>query len=281
MSIMRGSIAGILTCLGLTSLLSTAAPARAETIVIGGTGGALGTMQVMANAYRVGNRSDSIHILPSIGSGGGIKAVASRKIDLGLISRPLEKKEKRPGIREIPYGTSALVFVTHAHTDISNVSMGHVLDIYSGTVRQWPSGTPIRLILRPLSDGDLPVLLRALPGFEIIYKKVLTVPGIPILYTDQENAKMIERTSGVIGFTSLPLALSEKYKIKVLSFNGVRADPTTIADKSYPLVKTFRFIVGKQPGGAVAKFLDFVFSADGADILKKTGHLPLRRSQVN
>ncbi|MEX2450487.1 MAG: substrate-binding domain-containing protein [Rhodospirillales bacterium] len=269
-----------LLCLGLCWAAAPAA-GLAETLVLGGAGGALGTMHMMADAYSARHRGVEIKILASLGSGGGIKAVLSDALDLGLASRSLKSKERQAGAREIPYGQSAVVFVTPARTKIVDVTTDQILDIFSRTIRHWHDGTPIRPILRPLSDSNTRILARQVSGFDRVYRNILMAAGIPILYTEQKNAHMIETTPGAIGFTSLAQALSEKHPLNVLSYNGTTAAPKTIADRSYPLSKTFRFIVRNKPEPPVVQFFDFVFSAEGSAILRQTGHAPLQRSAGN
>ena len=266
-----------LLCLSF-STFAIAAPSQAKEIVLGGTGGALATMQILGDAYTKVKKNESIKVLPSLGSRGGIRAVNAGAIDLGLSSRPLKKNEPTPGTRAIPYADSALVFVTPARTTDKNITTKQVLNIYQGNKRQWRDGTPIRLILRPQSDGDTQYLIKLLSGFNGAYKKALKIPGLPIAYTDQDTIAKIESTEGGFGVTSLSLVYAKQEDLKVFSFNGITPNPRTIADRSYPFIKTFYFIIPSKPTPTSAGFVDFVFSAQGADILEKLGHHPRRRA---
>ena len=56
------------------SCLAAGAPAKAQTLNIGGTGAALGSIRVIADAFEEANPGVKINISKSIGSGGGLKA---------------------------------------------------------------------------------------------------------------------------------------------------------------------------------------------------------------
>ena len=77
----------LLSALSISSLLAE------ESLRIGGTGAALGTINLLANAYSEINPDTSVEVLPSLGSGGGIKALIGGRIDIALSTRPASKEE--------------------------------------------------------------------------------------------------------------------------------------------------------------------------------------------
>ena len=72
-----------LTALAFFAGSSTAA-AQAQELKVGGTGAALGTMQLLVQAYAKADPDARITVLPSMGSGGGIKALLGGAIQIGL-----------------------------------------------------------------------------------------------------------------------------------------------------------------------------------------------------
>lgn len=92
--------------------MTLAASAQAYEIKIGGTGAALGTMQVLAQAYAESQPNAKITVLPSMGSGGGIKAVLAGAIEIGLSSRPLSEAEAKAGAVAVELGRTPFVFAT-------------------------------------------------------------------------------------------------------------------------------------------------------------------------
>src|SRR3989338_2515671 len=66
-------------------------------IRIGGSGGALGAMKIIAAAFKKTHPRADVVVLPSLGSGGGIKAAIAGSLDVGLSSRPLKDTERAQG----------------------------------------------------------------------------------------------------------------------------------------------------------------------------------------
>src|SRR5258708_1091963 len=66
------------------------AAAATEEIRIGGTGNALGPMHVLGQAFAKANPGVTVTVLPSLGSGGGIKAAANGAVQIAVSSRTLK-----------------------------------------------------------------------------------------------------------------------------------------------------------------------------------------------
>ena len=78
-------------------------PTHAEVLTIAGTGADLETIRVLADAFERANANVNVDVLPSLGSGGGVRAVLAGAIDLGLTSRSLKKNERKTKARETSY----------------------------------------------------------------------------------------------------------------------------------------------------------------------------------
>ena len=62
-------------CLSLGAALLLPGAAHAESLRLGGTGSALGTMKLLAEGYRKLDPSFVLEIVPNLGSSGGIAAL--------------------------------------------------------------------------------------------------------------------------------------------------------------------------------------------------------------
>ena len=82
---------------GAALVMTVAASAQTQELRISGTGAGLGTMQVLAQAYVKTAPGTKLVVLPSMGSGGGIKAVLAGAIQIGVSSRPLSDTETKAG----------------------------------------------------------------------------------------------------------------------------------------------------------------------------------------
>jgi phosphate transport system substrate-binding protein len=87
-------------------------------------------------------------------------------------------------------------------------------------------------------------------------------------------ADAIEKIPGAFGTTTLALVLSEKRAIKVLAVGEVAPSAKTLADGTYPFVKSFFLVTREHPSRAVREFVAFVRSPAGARILLQCGSIP-------
>lgn len=244
----------------------------AETVRVGGTGSGLGTLAQLAEAYRQVEPAFRMDIEPSLGSSGGIKAVLANSIDLAVSSRPLRADEVAVGAVAREYGRSAFVMATRTGA-IGSLSTAQMVELYSGRVRTWPDGTPVRLVLRPRTDNDTALLGAFSPAVKDALAIAMAQEGMIVALTDQDAVNAIERLPGGMGPTTMALLRSEHRVARALTIDGVEPSLENVASGRYPHVKTFYFILRGEGTPAVRRFLEFVFSAAGQAVLVDTGHV--------
>ena len=151
-----------------------------------------------------------------------------------------------------------------------------MVKIYSGSLKQWPDGSIIRLIIRQPGDDNT----KQIKALSSELKKAVEIAekryGLLFASTDQETVNKIEQTPGSFGVTSLALLLSEKRDIHALTLDGVEPTIQSIASGKYPIVKRFYFILPLLRSAEVEAFLQFVSSDNGATILKQNGNYPIQ-----
>ena len=247
--------------------------AAAETITVGGTGAAMGTMQALAAEFAKAQPAHSVVVVPHLGSSGGIKALAAGAIDMAAIARPLRLDESAQGLVSVAYGKTPLVLATNTKAAGTFASVAELADIYAGRRAAWAEGSPIRLVMRPQTDSDTQLLEAFSPEVKRAVATALARPGMIVAATDQEAADFIERTPGAIGTTTLALVRTEKRNVLILPLGGVAPSTRTVADGSYPYVKEMLLARRKSPeAAAVTRFFEFVASPQGRRILAETGH---------
>ena len=265
---------GSTTCriLASAALLLAMAHASAETITVGGTGAALGTMRALAVEFAKVTPGASVVVVPNLGSSGGLKALAAGAIDMAAIARPLNQVESAQGIVAMAYGKNPFVIATSMKGAGTVRTLAELADMYAGRRTAWEGGEPIRLVLRPRLDTDTVLLESFSPELKLAMPAALARPGMIVASTDQETAETIEKTPGAIGPSSLALIRTEARQVRVLPLNGITPSARTVADGSYPYFKAM-FLARKGAGTpAVALFFDFVASPRGRQILVDTGH---------
>ncbi|MCH8138308.1 MAG: substrate-binding domain-containing protein [Proteobacteria bacterium] len=245
----------------------------AATLKIGGTGAALGTMRVLADAFMQSRPNISIEIPSSLGSSGGIQAVGAGALDIGLSSRPLKNKERKAGLKQTTFARSPFMFVTsNGHADPS-LTLTELVAIYSGDQAYWSDGARIRLVLRPETDTDTTILESSIDGMGTALAKARETPGVPVAYTDQDAMEMAERIPGALTTATLTSILTEHRSLMPISIDGVAPTVDNLANGSYRMSKTLYFVTGPKVSSIALDFIRFVQSAAGASILSDTGNL--------
>lgn len=261
-------------CIAFIALLPASSPAQ-ETIRIGGTGSALGTMKALARAFEMSHPAVTVIVMPSIGSSGAIRAVSKDSLQIGVSGRPLKGDELGLGLSVMEYARTPFVPVVHKGVALSDITTREIVKIYSGETRTWPNGERIRLIMRPASDVDTALLKEISPEMSKAVDAALSREGMLVGLTDQQNAEMLEETPGAFGFSTLALLVTDKPRLKTLSFDGAQPKAHALANGSYPFLKKFFFVTKGVPAAAVRSFIDFVLSSEGRRLLEQTGNVPV------
>jgi len=244
-----------------------------STLTIGGTGSALGGMKLLATAYMKSNPEVRVVVLPSLGSGGGIKALLSDKVDISLSSRPLKPAEQTKGIVATEYARSPIVFATHHESSVVDVKLDELPPVYSGDSSTWPDGSRLRLIMRPASESDTKLLRSLSPQMDKAVVFATKRTDLLVATNDQKNADALEQVRGSLGVTTLAQTLSEGRQLKTLSFDGQKGTLEALRDGKYAFAKKLHLVTREEPSTLVASFLKFVRSAKGTAVLGASGHL--------
>jgi phosphate transport system substrate-binding protein len=255
----------------LALLLGSFSAAAAEEFKIGGTGATLGTMRLLADAFTAGNPDIRITISHSLGTTGGIKAVAGGAIGLAVTSRPINKSERKFGIVEREYARTPFVFAVSTKSKVTAITSGELADIYAGKMTAWGDGSPVRIVLRPAIDVDTEMVNSISPAIGHGLAAAMVRPGMPVSPTDQDAADAIERFSGAVGPSTLALIVSEQRALRALKLDGREPTPVNAASGVYPYYKRLFFVTGAKPSAAVERFVAFVQSPSGRKILESNG----------
>lgn len=250
--------------------------AVAAAIRISGTGGAIGSMRILGEAFRKVRPDIRVVVTPSIGSGGAIRAVCNGDLEVGLSSRRPSAGECDRGCVARVYAKTPFVFGVNGSVRTTSLTLSDTVDIYSGKKDRWENGTRIRLILRPPGESDLDRLKNMSPEMAAAVEWALRRDGMIVAMTDQDTADAIEKTPGAFGAVTLAVVVSEKRNIRVLKLNDVVPTARALADGSYPYAMTFYMITKRDALPAVRQFVDFVRSPAGTAILSENGQMAVR-----
>ncbi|MDO8595105.1 MAG: substrate-binding domain-containing protein [Sulfuricaulis sp.] len=257
--------------IALALLLGFSGGAAAEELKIGGSGAALGTMQLLAAEFTATNPDIRVTTVPSLGSGGSIKAVLAGAIGLAVTSRAMNESERKLGAVEIEYARTPFVFAVSTKSRVTAITSGELADIYAGRMVTWADGSPVRIVLRPASDIDSEMVKNISPAIRRGLAAAEARPGVQFSVNDQDAANDLEKIPGAIGPSSLALIVSEKRALRALKLDGREPTPLNAASGAYPYYKHLFFVTGAKRAPAAERFVAFVQSPAGRKILATNG----------
>lgn len=260
--------------LTMVAVMALAAPALAQSqeLRIGGTGGALATMQLLADAYVKQQPGAKITVLRSLGSTGGIKAVISGTIQLAVSARPLKDAEIQKGASQELLGRTPFVFAIARSNPVEMLTLAQLVDIYSGRQDQWPDGQKIRLVLRPIGDSDSEMIKSISSEMRAAKTAAEQRKGMPFAVTDQDAADTMEKIPGALGASTLAQLLTEQRGLKPLRIDNVEPSVANVANGRYRWFKPLYLISGAKTSPAARQFAAFARSSHGQRILQLHGY---------
>jgi phosphate transport system substrate-binding protein len=259
-------------------LLVPIVPARAQDkLRIDGATGVLPLARSLAAAWNRRFPASPIETGAGLGTSARLQALAEGKIHIAVASHGLDPDALREGnLNVVPMAKGGVVFAVNQAVSVAGLTEQQVCDIYSGTLSSWRgvggSNDPVVVLTRPGAEVDMEVI-RATVG---CFKDLEITGAARVMPGGGEMARALSETRFAIGMTSMTVVAQSGGKMRVLALDGVDPSPENIGRGAYRLTRGFYFVVKGEPGGLVKRFLDFVKSAEGAEVIRGNGAIPVK-----
>ena len=217
------------------------------------------------------------------GSGFGVREVAEGIVDIGMVSREINRNELRDysyvDFILFPFASDAVVPIVSSEVyeaGITSLSLSQIRDIYEGRLRNWKElGGPDRKILvvdKEPDRGTRHVFMRVVFGDESAETTNDSIETGP-----NDDMQMAVATSdSAIGF------ISHSWRNADVKWLGIKVDgsvvyPTAanIRDGTFPISRTLYLVTNGPPEGVRKDFIEFVVGPEGAKIISDSGLVPL------
>lgn len=270
------------TALALAGLTLFAVPALAKPVTVKGSDTMVILGQRWAESY-MNTTPGTVVMVTGGGSGTGIAALINGTTDICQASRTMRQDEKLKlrdryqtmGL-EIPVARDGVTIYVHESNPVPSLTVAQLRGIYMGNITNWKQvgGKDATILLygRENSSGtygffkevvlenrDFSDRLQALPGTSAVVNAVSKDPN-GIGYGGAAYAK---------GVKEVPLKADDKSPAVVPSL-------ASVSDGSYALSRNLFFYTRQKPAGDVKKFVDWVLSPAGQEIVGKVGYFPLK-----
>lgn len=257
--------------LGLLTALLLAGAARAESIVVAGTGASQKLFREVAEAFEKAHADCQASVPNSVGSRGGIRQVLAGQADLARVSRPLKDKEQAEGLVYTEVAETQVVFAIHPSVEgVGSLTTEQVNDIYAGRIRNWKEvGGPDHAIYPLIRDGGttLRMLIRHVPDFEKI-----PVAAKPT-FSSLETMELLLKHPYTLG--ALPMTIIVGLPLKTIAIDGVSTGEALVASPAIPLHLGIAY---KEPlAGCAARFVGFFQTDTAHKIINENHSIPVNK----
>jgi phosphate transport system substrate-binding protein len=251
-----------------------AAPFDDGRLHLAGSGSNLPLTRALARAFaEQGHARPVVH--PSIGSGGGVRALLDGATAIALVSRPLKPAERERGLVATPYARLPVVIGAHEDVPESSITPEQLVDIFDSERTEWSNGAQIFVLQREQGDSSHAVVDAAIAGFKDANEKAYQESRFRVLYHDSSMAEALANTQGSIGLHSG--AVDPQLPFKTLALDGVAPTLDAVASGRYPLYKDLAFVTVGPPSGEAKAFIEFVVSRADDAIFLEHGAIRLGR----
>jgi phosphate transport system substrate-binding protein len=262
----------------LVLLLIGSGTAYAESIVIKGSTTVLPIAQMTLEAYMKANPGVNIS-LSGGGSGEGIKALIDRSANIANSSREIKGKEielsKSKGVNPVEtiVAVDAIVPIVNPRNRVKDLSIDQLSQIYQGKITNWKEvgGDNLQIVVvsRDSSSGTFEAWA------EMVLNKAKVTPKAQMQASSGAIVQAVSKNKYAIGYIGLGYI---NKAVKPLTVNGVQATAKTAISKEFPVARPLYMYTDGQPTGETAKFIKFILSPAGQNLVAKAGYVPLGES---
>jgi phosphate transport system substrate-binding protein len=247
------------------------ANATEQVMRVGGVGAAAATMTLATMALEVRGRGHRLRQSFQLGSSGAVRAVEQGALDLAMISRPLLVEERMRGLQAFEYGRTPLALATR-QAEVRELTRREFAEMLERPGATWPDGTPVRLVMRPRTDGDHILLAGMGPLVQLALDHATAREGMVTAYTDHEAAEAIARLRGGLGPCSLALLRSGSFELRALTLDGVAPTVANVDNTTYRVVNRMHLVTLGPPKGLARELIEFFKTPEGQLQLAELGH---------
>lgn len=211
---------------------------------------------------------------PSVGSGGGVRAATDGAVDLGMLSRPLNARERGLGLVVATVARGAVVLAVDRALPLDGLSGVQAEQLYRGE-RLEAGQDVLQLLLRDREESANTALERWLPGLKPLREQAYEQRRARVLYHDETMREALVATPGGVGVVDLGAVIDGRGALKGLSLDGVPPSLEALADGRWRATRDLTFVYRPERAERVRGLLTFAASPAALPIYAVSGCVPI------
>lgn len=258
-------------------VVAAAQGSAAGSILVDGSNGVMPLVAALIEAYREREPAVTVEMGKGLGTRARLEALAAGKIDIALASHGVDAEElNRQGMAVHEIAKVAVVFAVNASVPVTGLTERQICDVYAGRITNW----------KELGGPDLAIAPRARPDTEVDAEVVRAKIGcledlkmaeaVKLMPATGDMARELASTAGAIGMTTMTVVEQSRDRIRPLSLGGITPRAENVKNQRYALTRDSFLITKATPSPAVARFLEFIRSPAGAEVLAANGAVPVQ-----
>lgn len=244
-------------------------------VELAGSGSNLPLMRALARAFEADAPGPEIVVHPSVGSGGGLRALRDGVVDAALISRPARPAELR-GLSLRPLARVPVVLATgDAAAARAGLHAVALLALYAGERTRFANGSPARIVQREAGDSAHLAVAAALPGFAEVDAASRAASRFPIARSDAAMQQALLDARHATGLFDMGLIESQGLPLYAVRIDGVAPGADSLARGTYPFERELSIVTSRRPARRLVAFLAFLGTEPSRGLCRKLGYLPV------
>jgi phosphate transport system substrate-binding protein len=240
------------------------------TIKVGGSTTVQPITQQVADILNKKNPGLSVSVAGG-GSGAGIKGAIDGTFNIGCASRELKESEKT--LNEIVIGRDAIAVIVNKNNPLKTLTKQQIADVFSGKIKNWKEigGKDAAIFIQTRETGS-----GTLAAFDELAMAPITKEPIPSYATPHNSTQLllqaVAKSDNAIGFVSMGYLDKTVHGVSV---EGVAATQDNALSGKYPYVRPLLLVTKGTPTGVTAKYINYIRSTKGQQILVSEDYLPI------
>jgi phosphate transport system substrate-binding protein len=265
-----------------------ASPQKSKSIQIKGSDTMVNLGQAWAEAFS--KRSPGVNIaVTGGGSGTGITALINGTCDIAESSRAMEDKEikqaEAKGVKpnQEQVAIDGIAIVVHPKNPIKNLTMDQLREIFLGNIANWKilggANKPIVILSREVNSGTHIFLKEHVLRRGVAKGPEEFSPSALMMSSSQAIADEVAGNENAVGYYGMGY-IGPKQKVIAVAKDAKSPfiEPTidNVKSNTYPISRPLFLYTNGKPQGVIKDFIDFVYSKEGQEIVKKIDFVPVK-----
>ena len=206
------------------------------------------------------------------GTGIGVQKAGEGLVDIGNTGRALSEEEvAKYGLKSYAFAVDGVAVVVHPENPVAALTAEQVRDIFAGKITNWKDvggkDAPVHLFSRDEASGTREVF------WDKLLKKGPVAVSANIVQSNGAMKVAVSQDKSAVGYVGIGQI---DHTVKAPTLDGVVPSQENAMNGSYPVVRKLYMNTKGEPSRLVKAFIDYVLSAEGAEIIKKHGYIPLQ-----